>query len=171
MGATTKAKTNGARPNRETRRAFVRPRHVTLKFTDGEFEGLEVRTRRPSLDELFGVAEKADGLEVDVSSMGPEEMAATRELLAIFAEFLVSWNLEVPVLDDDGEETDETIAVPATLEGLMSQDIAVTFTLFTRWFETVGDVAAPLGATSSDGGPSAVPSTLPPVVPLPSPEN
>lgn len=155
--AKTKPRANGAKPNREQRRRFVRSRFTTTKFEDGEFEGLEVRTKRVSIDELFEITLRAADLPDDVAAMSDEQIGMTKELLAQFAGFLVSWNLDEPVLGDDGEETDESEPVPATYEGLMSQDFGFVFTLFTSWTEALGDVAGPLDPTSSGGVPSAVP--------------
>lgn len=155
--AKAKAKTNGA-GNREQRR-YVRSRHMTTNFEDGgEFDGLVVRTKRVTVDELLDFVGQAGDLPVNVTTMDDEQIAATKELLAQFADKLVSWNLDEPVLDDDGEETDESTPVEATYEGLMSQDFGLVFTLFMTWMSAIGDVAGPLGATSPSGSPSAVPS-------------
>ena len=156
---TPKAKPNRAKPNREQRRRYVRSRHMLTKFEDGgEFDGLEVRTKRVSIDELFDITLQAAELPGDVSDMDVEQIEATKDLLGKFADFLVSWNLDQPILDGDGEETDENEPVEASYKGLMSQDFGFVFTLFTTWTAALGSVADPLDRRSSGGGLSAVPS-------------
>jgi hypothetical protein len=170
--AKTKAKSNGAAPNREQGRRYVRSRHVKTVFEDGgEFDGLWIRTKRITVRQLFALSRKADSLPAEVSQMDADQLDEAETMMGEFADFLVSWNLDEPVLDTDGEETDESTPVPPTLDGLMSQDFGLVFTLFTTWIGALGSVPAPLDQTSSAGVPSAVPSTLPPVVPLPSPES
>ena len=71
-----------------------------------------------------------------------------------FAEALVSWNLEEPVLDAAGEEADETRSEPATLEGLYSQDMAFALQVIRAWMDAVASVPTPLGQRSADGSPS-----------------
>jgi len=131
---------------------FIRQRRVyRLNFADDtELAGLEVRARSVPLGEFMSIVGLADTAEP-----GSEEM---KRLFGGFAEQLVSWNLEA----EDGQP------VPATLEGLYSQDFEFTMQLVLAWIEAIASVPGPLGETSSSGGTSPVPSL--PMEPLsPSP--
>lgn len=159
------AKSNGTKPG------FRRSKAVLLRFDDPEFEGLEVRVRRPSLGELLDISEQADNVVGDVSDMDAEQIAQAKSLLGEFARFLLSWNLEEEVIDAAGQPTDVYDPVPATLDGLMSQDLGFVLSVFQMWMATMGSVPAPLDRPSPAGSPSAAPPILPPVEPLPSPES
>lgn len=155
--AATKAKANGAGNREQRRAAFKRPsKVVVLKFEDPEYDGLVVRTRAVSLGQLLEIAEVADGVSTDPTSMDAENIEGTKRLLALFANVIVDWNLEAPV--DDAKPDGASVPVPATFEGLLSQDFGFSLMLFQTWMGAMGDVAAPLGATSPAGKPSAVPS-------------
>lgn len=150
-----KAKANGAAP---AERRYKRAKIVRLEFGDGELEGLAIRTRRPSIDELFDITAQAEGLgDVDIEAMSPEQAAQARDMLGMFAEYLVWWNLDEDVLGEDGEPTGEERAVAPTLEGLLSQDLGLVVPVFWKWLGAMGDVPAPLDRRSSGGGPSEVP--------------
>lgn len=162
-----KAKTNG---NRAQRRAFKRPTTtVTLKFQAAEYEGLEVRTRSVSLGQLLEFAEIADSISADPGTMDASDVAGTKQLLGMFANVIVDWNLEAPV--DDANPDGPSVPVPVTFEGLLSQDFAFSMMLFTTWMASMGEVGAPLVPTSPGGSPSAAPSIPLPVEPLASPES
>jgi len=144
------------RPNRAARRAYVRQRKVyKLVFEDLELAGLEVRAKGVPLGtfmELIDLASVFD--DMDEESMSPEEAGKIRQLFASFGDVLVSWNVEEPVLDADGEETGETTPVPATIEGLYSQDIGFVFQIIQAWMGAIASVPAPLGQRSTDGAQS-----------------
>jgi hypothetical protein len=70
---------------------------------------------------------------------------------------LLGWNLDEDVLDDEGVETGEVVAVPPTAAGLRSQDLPFVMAVFGAWSEKVSGVAAPLDETSPSGGLSEVP--------------
>lgn len=175
------AKSNGTtatkpKPNRATSRTtvpteggYTRAKIIRLVFDDPDMAGLVVRAKRPSIGELFDIATLAENTSVDVSSMSAEEMEAVRELLKMFEPFLVWWNLEDDVYDDQGEPTGEKVPVPATVDGMLGQDLAFVLAVFQTWLGLVGDVPGPLDQPSSGGGLSAVPSIPLPVEPLASP--
>lgn len=115
---------------------------------DHENHGLEVCVKSLSTAELMRLGSLADkDLTEDLS---PEAMAALEDMMRLFASKLVKWNLE----DEDGEP------VPATYEGLNSQELDFTMELIDAWMNTVAGIAAPLGANSSAGNP-ALEASLP----------
>jgi hypothetical protein len=134
---------------------FVRQsKTYRLTFEDPEFEGLEVRARSVPVGTLVELIGLASVVERGTGSLTADETKAVGQLFAGFGKALVSWNLEEPILDDDGEPTGEVRPVPATVEGLYSQDLEFVMQIISAWMEAVGGVAAPLGQRSADGAPS-----------------
>lgn len=64
--------------------------------------------------------------------------AANDQMIQSFADALICWNLE----DDSGP-------VPATLEGVRSQDVSLIFQLIAPWIEAVSAVDTPLQQNSN----------------------
>jgi hypothetical protein len=116
-----------------------------LIFEDPEMEGLEVRVRKPSM----GILVKAAALQG--VRLGPDQFT---DLLTDFAACLESWNRE----DEDGEP------VPATLEGLLTEEDDFLGEVIDAWITTLSGVDAPLEKPSGDGDPSLVASI--PMAPL-----
>lgn len=123
-----------------------------LKFEDPELEGLEVDTTSASLEEFVAITNLSDlsVLGADVHELTPETMAMVSgamerldDLFAAFSKHLVAWNLE----DDDDEP------VPATYEGVKSQDAEFILELIAAWIEAVGGVSGPKEQRSSGGSP------------------
>jgi hypothetical protein len=110
-----------------------------LRFVDDEMAGLVVEARSTNLGAFLDVAEWVD---LDPATAGPEELRKLAALFETFAASLDSWNLE----DDHGQP------VPATLAGLRAQDVDFALAIIRAWFEAIGGVPGPLGASSSDGG-------------------
>lgn len=81
------------------------PRRYKLTF-DGDLEGLEVRVKSLTVRKFAEMGEATDA-----------------ELLAMLADALVEWNLEA----EDGTP------VPATLEGIESQDSNLITRLISAW--------------------------------------
>lgn len=157
--------------NRAGRRAaekrYVRSRRVyVLNFEAPDLADLEIRARSVPLGRFLQLAKLAAGLnDVDESGQGftAEHADAFTELFEGFADALVSWNL-------DDRSDDEIVEVPATLDGVMSQDTDFMMTVIDAWLTAVGGVEGPLGGTSTSGVPSpAVP--IPMVAPSPSPSS
>ncbi|MGR6923083.1 hypothetical protein ACU635_53265 [[Actinomadura] parvosata] len=123
---------------------YKRPTKVyKLVFAeDDDMAGLEVRARSMSTGALLDMAPLLD-LKLSASPTA-EEMESIAELLEKFAQVLVSWNLE----DEDGQP------VPATLEGLLDQDIDFVIRIIMAWADAISGVPAPLPQTSPDGEPS-----------------
>lgn len=106
-----------------------------LVFADPEYHGLEVVVRRMS----FGAFRAQAG----ISTFNPEKLVANQldkadvdrlnRVLAELCDALVSWNLE----DPDGNP------VPATREGLDSQDLVLALQLLDAWMTAAGQHQAP----------------------------
>lgn len=126
----------GYRPNRKV---------YKLRFEDEDMDGLVVRVRSTSVGSLLVVA---GFITIDPDNLGPQDLAKLHELFAMLASALVEWNVE----DDDG------VPVPATLDGIKSQDADFVMVIVRAWFEAISGVPAPLGPPSSGGGPSLAPS-------------
>lgn len=109
-----------------------------LVFADPEMDGLIVRVRSIRIGELRELTELA---QVDTSHVTPEDAAKLDRLFEVFADALISWNVE----DDQGAE------VPATLEGVSSQDGDFVLLIVREWLR-IFQVAGPLGNGSSGGG-------------------
>ena len=125
---------------------YVRKRRVyRLRFEDEELEGLVVKVRSTSVGGLLEfMGFLAMGTDDEPTA---EDVAKVAALFEGFAEVLVEWNVE----GEDGQP------VPATLEGVRTQDADFVMDIMRVWFQAVTQPPAPLPATSSAGGPSAVP--------------
>lgn len=151
---------------REAEKRYRRRRKV-YKLTwddDHEFADLVVRARGVPLGDFLELMDAADQMD-DVDTDDVETMeelpsgivGAACKLFDGFAAALIGWNLDQPVLDDDGEETDVDEAVPATKEGILGQDFGFMFQVVQAWMGAIGDASGPLGATSNGGKPSEAP--------------
>ncbi|MEV3857723.1 hypothetical protein AB0J38_25785 [Streptomyces sp. NPDC050095] len=104
-----------------------------LQFEDPEMDGLEVKVRHVNT---------GDALALDAAvEAGTEE--GLRKCLTLLAESLVSWNVE----GDDGP-------VPATLDGVMAQELDFNIAIVNAWRTALVGVPAPLDSASPDGVPS-----------------
>lgn len=125
---------------------YVRDRVYRLKFTDPEYTSPEtgdpllVRMRPMSIGALAMVGELAELRERKLTAA---DTARVFELFELFAEHLVSWNLE----DEKGEP------VPATEGGVKAQDLDFGLMLMFAWLDAVTAVEPPLPAPSSSGAP------------------
>lgn len=129
---------------------------VELDFSDTEHAGLEVTTKRISVDGLMSFVDLLDKAEsLDPKAFKADDLAMVGDLFGRFAAVLVSWNVE----DDEGQ------AVPATREGLMAQDFDFAMFVITAWFVAISKAPPPLPSGSSGGGPP--PEASLPMEPLP----
>lgn len=103
-----------------------------LQFTDGRFKGLEVDCRA-------GSPEQYEALET-LDEPGLSKGAVYRRMCAAFAASLETWNVE----DRHG------VAVPATLEGLMTQDIVLVNAICQAWLDAVLAEKQQESATADD---------------------
>lgn len=101
-----------------------------LSFTDGRFAGLQVVCGAASVAQIDAIAE-----------MEPEgdKRIYLRQLCAAFAEALVSWNVER-----------RGVAVPATLDGLLHQDINLVTAIVDTWLDAVLDRQRAQHASAAD---------------------
>lgn len=128
---------------------FVRNRrNYRLIFADEEFAGLEVVAKSASVSDYRRIAELAT--REFGTSPSAEDLVEMDNLYRAFAQVLVSWNLEEP----------EGVAVPATLNGLLSQDLPFVQAIVLAWMDAIAGVAAPL-PTPSAGGDRFLEESLP----------
>ena len=123
--------------------AGYKPKRTVYKldFSATEYAGLEVAVRAGSIGDILGLQELASAGE-----MTAEE---ARQLFAGFAALLVSWNVE----DDDDKP------VPATYEGVASQEPDFVKVIVTAFFANVAGAPPPLPGASDSGTTSAEVST------------
>lgn len=116
-----------------------------LRFEDEEYAGLIVKAKSVKLGSFLGVASLTN---LDTENIGPEDMEKFTGLFKAFATALVEWNLE----DEDTGEP-----VPATLEGIQSQDVDFIMPIIKAWFGAIAGVSGPLGQRSPNGEQSPEP--------------
>lgn len=93
-----------------------------LVFEDTEYEGLEVKIRGLTTGEYLDLIALTGPTDAD-------ENEATG-MLNMFAEHLISWNLE----DEEGNP------VPATFEGLKANDFTMNSVMLNAWTEAIANV-------------------------------
>jgi hypothetical protein len=112
--------------------------------------GVQVAMRACSIGDLFALealAGKADG-----------DAEAAKGFLGKLASYLDSWNLD----GDDGQP------LPATFEGLITQELGFALKVFKGWHGAMTSVDTPLPDGSGNGLPSALEQSIP-MEPLSSP--
>lgn len=124
------------------------PTIYELDFEGTEFEGLVVKMRSMRIGKMRKLLTSVQSEQDDLTS---DEMD---ELLGMFVENIVSWNLE----DEYGTP------VPATLEGVDAQEFDLVFQVMKVWLDAMTGPGEDLGKGSASGGTSRVP--LPPMVTL-----
>ena len=107
-----------------------------LKFVDPEFDGLDVLTRSMGLGKFLEMEKIAKRLK-DKQAQGDE----INWMFDEFSKTLINWNLE----DDDD------LPVPATFEGLKTQDIDFVKSIIDAWMKAMVAIPAPLPESSNDG--------------------
>lgn len=140
-----------------------------LRFEDAELEGLTVDMTGASVDEFLSITDLAGAVGVNFSTITPENLHEVKGAMELvdglfetFAKHLVGWNLE--------EEDDSP--VPATIEGVRSQDPEFILELVGAWLEAIGGVSDPKEPRSTSGAPSLVASLpMEPLSPSPSSSN
>jgi hypothetical protein len=148
-------------PNREQRRAtgFRGGRRIyKLRFEQPEMFGLVVRAHSIPVARVLELARA--GVLGEQMEITPENLALVQDLFATFGDALVEWNLE----EDDGTP------VPATAEGVLSQDMDFVMLVVQAWLTGIMGVSAPLGGGSTSGAP--FPEASIPMAPLsPNPQS
>lgn len=110
-----------------------------LKFADEQYEGLEVLASSASMGSILEIQRLAGKMGEKPT---PEESAEiSSRMMNIFGKALRSWNL----LDEDDQP------VPATTEGLLTQDPDFVMAMVAAWTEAVAGVSAPLDGGSGSG--------------------
>jgi hypothetical protein len=122
--------------------AGYRRQNTIYNLTFPEFEGLEVIVRGLSTGQMMQLW-KAGG---NAKSKSKDDAAnGTEEMLKYFANALVGWNLE-------GEQADGTWEkVPATLDGIKSQDLPFVLRIVEAWTDVMAGTEEDLGKDSSSG--------------------
>jgi hypothetical protein len=118
-----------------------------LHFKDSDLEGLEVLARSLNTGQFLDMEEA----KAERAAGGKRGKVGTERMLELFAGELVSWNAE----DEDG------IPVPATMEGIRSQDLDLSLKIIDAWTDAIAGVSVPLPETSSAGQPSALEASIP----------
>lgn len=120
---------------------------MNLKFE--EHDGLEVRVRALTIDELLEMTKTAQAV-MGSDGKVKQEMVGTEDLEELFSRFsdaLLSWTLEEELVID----SDEWTPVPTTLQGVKSQEVDFVMELIDVWMTAVAGVEAPLPAGSNSG--------------------
>lgn len=133
---------------RGTEPGYRRQRKI-YKLTFDKHPGLVVRATSVSAGDFLAITELTE------QDMTPD---VAKELFARFSSVLLDWNLQ----DEDGTP------VPATPEGLLSEDWDFVMEILDAWMDAVAGVAAPLAQPSSGGSPSLM-ASIPMDVQSPSP--
>lgn len=97
-----------------------------LKFEDPDMAGFEVVMGSLSVGELMDLTGSVTAAQTDAAAGA----AGNAAMLAKFAAKIISWNLE----DEDGTP------VPATLEGVKTQDLGFVMEIITAWMEATAGV-------------------------------
>lgn len=142
---------------------FVVNRKLIRLVFEGELEGLEVTVRPSSVLVYDEIAELSS--QTFTSPPSRENLQALRDMYRKFAAVLVSWNLE-----ETGEDG-VAVPVPATLDGLLSQEPSFVNSVVTAWLDaaalTERDRQAAARAAAEEADAAAELEESLPVEPLP----
>jgi hypothetical protein len=136
--------------------AGYEPKAKTYRLKFEDHPGLEVDCESLTIGEFLSVSALADTLGEESGAAAEKSVT---ELLSVFAEHLISWNV-----------IKRGRKVPATLDGVRGQHFDFVMEIILAWMGAIASVDPTLLGQSSDGATSPVPSI--PMEPLsPSPEN
>lgn len=121
-----------------------RKERTLYKLVFPDHDGLTVRARSVELGKFLAMTELAE----------KDDTASIRAMIECFAEALHDWNLE----------TEEGEPVPATLEGVLGQELDFVLTIIDVWMDAIGGVDPALKAPLN-GGPTSLVASLPMDVP------
>jgi hypothetical protein len=107
-----------------------------LVFEDPKYAGLEVKAGSVAAKVLLDIA------KIDLNRATQAELEI---VFKIFAAAIVEWNLEKP----------QGTPVPATLDGLLSQDLPFVLSMIMAWMQAIASVPDSLKAKLSAGRPLA----------------
>jgi hypothetical protein len=133
-----------------------------LRFPDDpEMDALNIVSRSVTLGTLMDTTDLGvQAADLDVSDPAQVKAALVTAsgvtgLFEHFAAALVSWGLTEDDPDNEGEER----PVPATLDGIRSQDAGHMLSIINVWMDAIlGRLSVPLSNGSNGGGPSGRPS-------------
>lgn len=120
----------------------VEPPDYKLIFAEPEFDGLEVRARSVSVAKAIRLGNIMRNVSI-APFPDDDEKERIEEAAEIFAQSLVSWNLEI---DDE--------PVPPTAQGLMSLPLKLFWKIQGAWLSAISGVTGPLESSSDGGNPS-----------------
>jgi hypothetical protein len=116
-----------------------------LTFEDPELAGLEVTTRKISLEGLLEIVDMIDVVQgFDSKNIEPVGLKMVKDLFARFAAVLSEWNV-----DDDDDQP-----VPCTIEGLLSLEAEFVLAVIEAWVRAMSQAPPPLPGESSSGSSS-----------------
>lgn len=117
----------------------------TLTFEDPDLEGLEITTKRISVDGLLKFVEMFEATQnLDKDSFKPEDLQILTGMFERFVNVLVAWNVE----DDDDQP------VPRTVKGLFSLDLEFVMQVIESWIDGMFKAPPPLPGNSASGATS-----------------
>jgi hypothetical protein len=123
-----------------------KPKTYTLTWAeDHEYHGLEVSLKGLTVAKMLDIGRSASAVTTDAQGTLTEGTDETRDMFETFASCLVRWNLET----EDGEP------VPATFDGVTTQEFPFILDLVVTWMEAV----AGTGGSNSKGGDSPLSET------------
>jgi predicted type IV restriction endonuclease len=114
------------------------PTIYSLTFAEEEYEGFEIRMKGLKVGRIRRLIKAVDSEDKSTDSIN--------EILSLFEEGLVSWNLE----DEIG------VPVPTTREGIEEQDVDFVMDIVSTWLDGMTGTGADLGKGSSSGETSPV---------------
>ena len=101
------------------------PNVYTLEFDDSnpeEIAGLVVRTKGPTLSQLFEIAELG---KIDLKDMTTEGLAAIKKLTLEFPDRIIAWNYE----------TEEGVPLPPTADIFCAEEWTFTLPVVQAWMQ------------------------------------
>jgi hypothetical protein len=113
-----------------------------LVFEGTDFEGLEVVCRSASVAAYQEIAALA---QMDTANMSTLDLERIDFLFKAFGEVLLSWNLEEEIAGID-------VPVPATADGLKSQDLPFALMIIRSWMDAVANVDLDFTRADADAG-------------------
>jgi hypothetical protein len=120
---------------------------ATYRLTFDDKPGLEVRAMSVTVGEFMGFT---GGDALGGITLAEETPGVPDKLLAAFLGALVSWTLE-----------DKAGPVPATADGVRTQDVALVRVIVKGWLEAISGVSRPLRNGSSSTPSSDLEQSIP----------
>lgn len=128
----------------------VKPKGYRLRFEDPDMDGLVIVARGQNTGQYL----EFQAAQAVRAAGGAAAQGATEQMLRMFADAIIEWNLEG---DDDQP-------LPPTMDSLRALDLDFNLTAISAWMDAVNGVSAPLPQTST-GGSTSVEASIPMDVP------